>query len=266
MSIRGQQPEVLSRLRSPRQPNLALVSEIEDVSFRYALDREDVMNQEGSMEVPIPKVGTAPTFREQVLSHLRERIMSGELPPGALVTPAKVAKQLNTSAMPVREALRTLELEGLVEVSGRRHTRIATPSRAVADEAYPLLGLLEAYAIRRGTGLTETAFAEAEGANATLSRTSSTADRTRAMFGFHRAVCAAAGPITHATLEMLYGRVGLLESVYARGIAPDTAIAEHREIMVALRSGDVEKAARLNEDHWRSGYAAILPFLTEVQS
>lgn len=204
---------------------------------------------------------SAPTFRQQVLDHLRERIISGELPPGTLLTPTTVAKQLSTSAMPVREALRVLEQEGLVEVSGRRYTRVAMPSRAVADEAYPLLWLIEGHAVRQAAALPDDALADAERANTTLRNASGTAERLRAVFRFHRAVCAAAGPTTQTMLDMLYGRVGLLESVYHRAYEPEVATAEHDEIVDAIRRGEVEAAARLVEDHWRRGHAAILPFL-----
>jgi DNA-binding GntR family transcriptional regulator len=211
----------------------------------------------------MPALLTAPTFRHQVLTYLRDRIMSGELPPGTLLTPTAVAKQLNTSAMPVREALRVLEQEGLIEVAGRRYTRVATPSRAVADEAYPLLWLLEGHAIRQAARLPETALADADRANATLRQTSNTAERMRAVVQFHRAVCSAAGPITQTMLDLLYSRIGLLESVYSRRYEPQVASDEHSEIVAALRLGDVVEAARLNEAHWRRGYAAILPFLEE---
>lgn len=209
----------------------------------------------------LPALTSAPTFRQQVLEHLRERIISGELAPGALLTPTAVAKQLNTSAMPVREALRVLEQEGLVEVSGRRYTRVAMPSRAVADEAYPLLWLLEGHAVRQATPLPASALTAGERANAALREASTTADRLRAVFGFHRAVCAAAGPTTQTMLDMLYGRVGLLESVYHRAYEPEVATAEHDEILAAIGRGEVEVAAGLVEEHWQRGYAAILPFL-----
>lgn len=211
----------------------------------------------------LPELDSAPTFRQQVLTHLRDHIMSGELAPGTLLTPTAVAKQLNTSAMPVREALRALEQEGLVEVSGRRYTRVATPSRAVADEAYPLLWLIEGHAIRQAASLPPSALAEADEANAALAVTSNTAERLRAVFRFHKAICAAAGPTTQVMLDMLHARVGLLESIYHRAYEPAVATNEHSEIVAAIRAGDAEEAARLDEAHWRRGYAAVLLFLDD---
>lgn len=209
----------------------------------------------------MPELVTAPTLREQVLTHLRDRIISGDLTPGALLTPSAVAKDLNTSAMPIREALRTLEQEGLVEVSGRRYTRVATPSPSIAAEAYPLLGLLEGHAIRQATTMPDSMLADAKRANALVARASNPTERMRAVFGFHRAICSTAGPITQTTLDTLYAQVGLLESVYARTYAPEISTVEHSEIIAALSRGDLEEAAQLTEEHWRHGYDAILPFL-----
>lgn len=212
---------------------------------------------------PEQPIAAAPSFRQQVLENLRERIMSGELAPGSALTPTTVAKQLNTSAMPVREALRMLEQEGLVEVADRRYTRVATPSRKVADEAYPLLWMLEAHAVRQAGRLPKSAVTDAEAANTALARASGPVERLRAVFGFHRSICTAAGPITRQMLDMLYARVGLLESIYQRAYEATAASREHEQILAAIRSGDTETAASLTEQHWRQGYAAILPFLVD---
>lgn len=211
--------------------------------------------------IPTTELVSAPLFRQQVLEYLRDRIMSGELPSGTPLTPTALAKQLNTSAMPVREALRVLEQEGLVEVSGRRYTRVAILSREVADEAYPLIWLLEAQAVRQASGLPADALAEARDANAMVAKATSTPERLRAVLRFHRAICSAAGPLTRQMLETLYARVGLIESIYAREYESAVPTAEHDEILEAIERGDVETAAALTEEHWRHGYDAILPYL-----
>lgn len=57
---------------------------------------------------------------------LRSRIVSGVIPPGALLRETALAQELNVSATPIREALGTLASEGLVEVEAHRLKR-ATP-------------------------------------------------------------------------------------------------------------------------------------------
>ena len=51
---------------------------------------------------------------QRIAAHLRGVILSGELPPGARIRQEDVASQLGSSRLPVREALRILEAEGLV--------------------------------------------------------------------------------------------------------------------------------------------------------
>ena len=55
------------------------------------------------------------TIRRRVYEHLREQLLNGEIPPRQHLIEAKIAKELGTSRTPVREALHSLELEGLIE-------------------------------------------------------------------------------------------------------------------------------------------------------
>ena len=66
------------------------------------------------------------TRRQAVAAVLRSRIVSGVIPPGALLREMALAQELNVSATPIREALSTLASEGLVEVETHRLKR-ATP-------------------------------------------------------------------------------------------------------------------------------------------
>lgn len=69
---------------------------------------------------------TPATRRQAVAAVLRSRIVSGVIPPGALLREAALAQELSVSATPVREALGTLASEGLVEIEAHRLKR-ATP-------------------------------------------------------------------------------------------------------------------------------------------
>ena len=209
---------------------------------------------------PPLQLDVSPPYREQLVKQLREQILTGELRPGSLLTPTTLAQRLHTSAMPVREALRVLEQEGLVEVSARRYTRVASPRRAVADEAYPLLGLLESHSLQH-MPVTRSAIREARRANAALAKARDTIERRRADVRFHRAITASAPPITRGVLSMLYGRIALLEVGYHQTYEPAESVAEHDDLLAALEVGDVEAAAVTVERHWARGYAAILPLL-----
>jgi DNA-binding GntR family transcriptional regulator len=55
------------------------------------------------------------SIRRRVYEHLREQLLNGEIAPPEHLIEAKIAKELGTSRTPVREALHSLELEGLIE-------------------------------------------------------------------------------------------------------------------------------------------------------
>jgi DNA-binding GntR family transcriptional regulator len=55
------------------------------------------------------------TIRRRIYEHLREQLLDGEISPRQHLIEAKIAKELGTSRTPVREALHSLELEGLIE-------------------------------------------------------------------------------------------------------------------------------------------------------
>jgi len=55
------------------------------------------------------------TIRRRIYEHLREQLLDGEISPRQHLIEAKIAKELGTSRTPVREALHSLEFEGLIE-------------------------------------------------------------------------------------------------------------------------------------------------------
>jgi DNA-binding GntR family transcriptional regulator len=208
-------------------------------------------------QVPLPELSVAPSLRQQLVDHLREQIINGELTPGTTLAPSTLAKRLRTSATPVRDALRLLEQEKLVEVSARRFSRVAAPRREVADEAYPLLGVLEAFVVRESPPDT-TLVRTADEANQVFAETDNPAERLRADIRFHRALSALARPMTHEMLLKLYGRIVLFEAGYHRSNPATESAHEHAAILAAIRERDLPLAGELVERHWLRGYAAVM--------
>ena len=89
------------------------------------------------------------SIREQSLDSLREAILSGELKPGQALTEMDLARQLGVSRAPIREALRILNSEGLVETIPYRGTTVTRLSRVDIEEIYSMRMLLESYALER---------------------------------------------------------------------------------------------------------------------
>jgi DNA-binding GntR family transcriptional regulator len=83
----------------------------------------------------------------RVADHLRRAILSGEIAPGEWIRQEEVAERLGSSRLPVREALRILEAEGLTEHEPRRGARVPSLSMHEVDVIYRMREQLEQLAI-----------------------------------------------------------------------------------------------------------------------
>ena len=84
----------------------------------------------------------------QVYWHLRNQILQGELVGGDRINPAVIGDQLGTSRMPVREALRQLDAEGLVTIRPNRGAIVTTLTAAEVCELFEIRAALEALSAR----------------------------------------------------------------------------------------------------------------------
>ncbi|MEV4902872.1 GntR family transcriptional regulator [Citricoccus sp. NPDC055426] len=92
-----------------------------------------------------------PTKRDVIIGELRSLIVSGELARGSHLPQDDLAKRFRSSITPVREALRALEVEGLVVSEARRGVRVAGVDFERVKATYVVRRLTESYAIRRAT-------------------------------------------------------------------------------------------------------------------
>jgi len=87
-------------------------------------------------------------MRELIFQYLREAIVTGKMKPEDHLVEEELARKLNVSRTPVREAIRKLELEGLVKHSPRRGVVVRRFTLEDAEEIYDLRAVLEGYACR----------------------------------------------------------------------------------------------------------------------
>ena len=86
------------------------------------------------------------TKQERVYREVRERILSGAYGPGYRVVIDALAEEFEVSALPVREAIRRLEAEGLVIYRPNAGAQVAPAEPGVFDEEMTVLAILEGYA------------------------------------------------------------------------------------------------------------------------
>lgn len=88
------------------------------------------------------------TTSERIAAHLREAILNGELAPGSRIRQEEIAERLGTSRLPVREALRMLETEGLTQLEANKSARVPALDRDELDTVYEMRERIETLALR----------------------------------------------------------------------------------------------------------------------
>jgi DNA-binding GntR family transcriptional regulator len=89
-----------------------------------------------------------PVTVESLHDELRRQILSGELAPGLVLSQVKLADAFGTGRTPLREALRMLQREGLVDAEYNRRVRVAELSTSELDQIYACRVVVEAMAVR----------------------------------------------------------------------------------------------------------------------
>jgi GntR family transcriptional regulator, rspAB operon transcriptional repressor len=88
------------------------------------------------------------SIRQKIYDHLREQLLSGEIPPHQHLIETKIAKEIGTSRTPVREALHNLELEGLIESIPRVGYVVKSIKEAEVEEICEIRKAVEEVATR----------------------------------------------------------------------------------------------------------------------
>lgn len=89
------------------------------------------------------------TLGEFVLDELRRRIVLGDYPPGTRLTIDSLARDLDSSPMPVREAVHELEAEGLLDTAPHKGAVVAGFRRRDIEDAYEMLATMEVLVVER---------------------------------------------------------------------------------------------------------------------
>jgi DNA-binding GntR family transcriptional regulator len=98
------------------------------------------------------KIRDTPSLVDRVYTHLLNRIITGAIRYGEAISIKAVAAELSVSSMPVREAVKRLEFEGVVTIKPRSSCRVRVPSRKTILEVYQVREALEGYAVLNGSG------------------------------------------------------------------------------------------------------------------
>lgn len=211
-----------------------------------------------------------PTTQEAVLVELRRMIASGEMRPGQQLVQDALASRLGVSRVPLREALKTLESEGLVTYRPHRGYEVAELSLADLLEVYRIRELLEEEAVRRALPLmTGEDVARLEEAEHDIRRAAAVADvfgMAKANRRFHFSLIGACGlPRLVRIIGVLWDTTEVYRSVYFTDrVNRDRVNDEHRALVDAVRAGEPDEALAVLEAHRTHAIAALRPVLDDM--
>jgi DNA-binding GntR family transcriptional regulator len=192
-------------------------------------------------------------LRDQVKDVLLQRIMSGELQPGERLVETRIALELGTSQAPVREALRDLELLGLVGSEPFRGSRVRVFDEEQMLEVYPVRAALEELAARLAAenlgGDVSVLDAELEAMRDAVRRGDTNA-LVRHDIAFHRLIVEAAG---NAVLTQSWKSLGvegrITVSLYSTYMDSGDAAERHAPLLEAIRAQNAAAAGREARKH-----------------
>jgi DNA-binding GntR family transcriptional regulator len=235
----------------------------------HPVRRPAKVNQSDAASRPVIVPVQRQTIASQALEVLRTQILRGHFPDGEALRQDALARQLGVSRIPIREALRQLEAEGLVTFTPHRGAVVSKLSLEEIDEVFALRADTETGLLRRA--IPHLTLEHFNRLDEILIRYERALQRGEvAVWGelnwqFHSTLYAPAGrPITLGLMQRLhdhadrYVRVQLAVTHWE-----SRASQEHRAIAAAARRKDTRRACALLRQHILSAGQSLVTFLRE---
>lgn len=218
----------------------------------------------GNIDTSMRVVFTQAPVRKQVTELLRAAITSGRFAPGQRLVEKDLCEMTGVSRASIREALRELETDGLVDVTPYKGPSVALLSREEAAGIYQVRGALEALAARNFAEVASDADVKRLRLKMKDLKKAYASENVEGILvakqGFYEVLFeGAANPTIPATLRTLNDRITLLRRVSLsspeRGLA---SIAEIDEIIKAIERRDPVAAHEMTLHHIRQASASAL--------
>jgi DNA-binding GntR family transcriptional regulator len=192
-------------------------------------------------------------LHDRVIAELRQAILSGRLKPGERLVEGRLADELGVSRNPVREAIRALASEGLIEVTARRGAAVATMTENEARETIEVRALLEGQNARLAARRQDKEIIKRIQSVLNKGTAAVAAKRFDQLFDlnqhFHRELAAAGqNTVLGELLQKLRERTAMLFSPTDPG-RQARSWEEHAAILRAIVEGDERAAATLAAEH-----------------
>jgi len=208
---------------------------------------------------------------EEIADILRENIISGNINPGEKVNEYQVAKLLNISRPPIREAFRLLAAEGLITLVPRKGAFVSKMTPQEVKEIYQMKSMMESFAVRLAIPIIsekevseldsilrlmegkieENNFKQIQRLNIEFHRRMIKMSKNERLTRFYESIVL---PIRR------YQRIGL-----SAPTSWETSLQEHKNIVEAIKSKNVELAERLSRGHTMKATARVIKRLSQKE-
>jgi len=213
------------------------------------------------------KVETYSSLSDLVFERLRQSILDGHFKPGQRLVERTLAQELGTSRTPVREALRKLELEGLVTRHSRQGIVVSTMSVKDMMDLFTIRSVLEGLAAQlAATHITPSGVRRLQRLLVQMEESveKDEVDKHNILHTkFHEALYrAASSPHLYQMLSTLREHITRMTRVgYAVSGRLEEATAEHRQILEAVLGHKAQEAEFLAKQHIENSKQAFLKAL-----
>lgn len=218
----------------------------------YALPPYDRPITVAQTKLNAPDLGNSPSTSEIITRHLRDAIVAGHFAEDEPIRQDDIARQFNVSKIPVREALKRLEAEGLVMFQRNRGAMVTRLSESELAQMFEVRMLLEDKVLRLAIpNMTEATFTRAESICREFIGENDVGRWAELNWELHACLYE---PAQRPFLVNMIRSVNDKLERYLRmqmslSAGKDRADHEHREILQACRDRDVELAVRLLDAH-----------------
>ncbi|MBS7742749.1 MULTISPECIES: GntR family transcriptional regulator [Hyphomicrobiales] len=208
---------------------------------------------------------------EAIANVVAEAIASGQLAPGARIVETALTTSLNVSRVPVREALKVLHTQGIIEGGSHRGFRVATFSPKMVQSVQEARIDLETLLLRDAVANWQSGAADVKELDAVIARMRTAAragdfeEMLRADLAFHRVICDAAQNPIFATLWTAIARHVLIILNLARFRDTDLSVVVRRHIalkdqiiMQIAQRGSVADLRTILEAHFLAERASVI--------
>ena len=216
------------------------------------------MNYKAIAERLGPRVGVT---QEWVFQVLRQAIIDGSIPEGTQLKQDEISSALNVSHIPVREALRSLESQGLVTIHPNRGAQVTKLSRQALLDMMEIRATLSAMLLKNGAP--QLSQEDYRALDELILRQRQEADPFKCEglnTGFHDLLCSRAdNAVAKLLLEIVHANIDryLRDSFYSERATREISIRGHEDILAFCRAGDYERASEILKKHIMDAVALI---------